>query len=299
MGVCVLRLGHRPARDKRITTHVALDARALGAKGIYVSTKDVELEESVRDVADRFGGDFEIQTGVKWQRRSEGFKGVKVHLTMYGVHIDDAMPRITRAIARAMLVVVGAEKVPPEVYQAGGLQRRRGESAALRSGRTGDIPGPADRRERVAQRTSTARSRCCPARGGRGLSSAMIPLREECIDILREEGCKSSIIEHVCTVHSIAMEMARRSGADLELVSGRGAAARRRPIADAGPIPRLRRGRGSRSGPEAAGSRWSRSSSDTSPRASRRKRPRQLGLPAGTTCRGRSRRRSSATRTTW
>jgi len=50
------------------------------------------------------------------------------------------------------------------------------------------------------------------------LSSA-IPTDEECIQILREEGCKRSIIEHVCTVHSIAMEMARRSGADLELVS--------------------------------------------------------------------------------
>ncbi|MDD1771077.1 MAG: HDIG domain-containing protein [Methanomassiliicoccales archaeon] len=46
-----------------------------------------------------------------------------------------------------------------------------------------------------------------------------IPNEEECIRILREEGCKRSIIEHVCTVHSIAMEMARRSGADLELVS--------------------------------------------------------------------------------
>ncbi|MGD1060070.1 MAG: HDIG domain-containing metalloprotein [Methanomassiliicoccales archaeon] len=50
------------------------------------------------------------------------------------------------------------------------------------------------------------------------MSSAM-PSDRECIQILREEGCKRSIIEHVCTVHSIAMEMAMRSGADLELVS--------------------------------------------------------------------------------
>jgi uncharacterized protein (TIGR00295 family) len=50
------------------------------------------------------------------------------------------------------------------------------------------------------------------------LSRAM-PSEEECIRILEEEGCKRSIIEHVCTVHAIALEIARRSGADLELVS--------------------------------------------------------------------------------
>ncbi|MDD1771076.1 MAG: tRNA (cytidine(56)-2'-O)-methyltransferase [Methanomassiliicoccales archaeon] len=115
--VLVLRLGHRPARDKRITTHVALTSRAFGAKGIYVSTKDAELEESVRDVVDRFGGDFEITTGVKWLPLLRGFKGVRVHLTMYGVHIDDALPKILELSDEPMLIVVGAEKVPPEVYQ--------------------------------------------------------------------------------------------------------------------------------------------------------------------------------------
>jgi tRNA (cytidine56-2'-O)-methyltransferase len=117
MDIYVLRLGHRPSRDKRITTHVALTARALGAKGIYVSTKDPELEASVRDVAERFGGDFEIRTGVRWRTFLKDFEGTKVHLTMYGVHVDDAIPRIQREMREKVLVVVGAEKVPPEVYQ--------------------------------------------------------------------------------------------------------------------------------------------------------------------------------------
>ena len=43
--IYILRLGHRPERDKRITTHVALTARAFGAKGIFVSTKDEVLEK--------------------------------------------------------------------------------------------------------------------------------------------------------------------------------------------------------------------------------------------------------------
>ena len=34
--VYVLRIGHRPGRDKRITTHVALVARAFGANGFIL-----------------------------------------------------------------------------------------------------------------------------------------------------------------------------------------------------------------------------------------------------------------------
>jgi tRNA (cytidine56-2'-O)-methyltransferase len=112
--VWVLRLGHRPARDKRVTTHVALAARALGAKGIVISTKDPELEKVVRSVVERFGGDFEILTGVRWREFVKQFDGDVVHLTMYGLHIDDALERIS---SEKVLVVVGAEKVPPEVYQ--------------------------------------------------------------------------------------------------------------------------------------------------------------------------------------
>jgi uncharacterized protein (TIGR00295 family) len=46
-----------------------------------------------------------------------------------------------------------------------------------------------------------------------------MPSEPECIDILLEEGCKRNVIEHVCTVRSIAMEMARLSSANLELVA--------------------------------------------------------------------------------
>lgn len=116
--IFVLRLGHRPERDKRVTTHVALTARAFGAQGIYVSTRDEELERSVRSVVKRFGGDFSITTGVRWKDLLRNFEGTKVHLTMYGTHIDDALPRVLNAMTEKMLIVVGAEKVPPEVYQA-------------------------------------------------------------------------------------------------------------------------------------------------------------------------------------
>lgn len=49
------------------------------------------------------------------------------------------------------------------------------------------------------------------------MSNAM-PDEKECIRVLQEEGCRPNIIQHVCTVRLIAVEMARRSGADHALV---------------------------------------------------------------------------------
>jgi tRNA (cytidine56-2'-O)-methyltransferase len=111
--VTVLRLGHRPARDKRVTTHVCLVARAFGASRILVDTKDSGLERVVRGVVRSFGGTFDVETGVSWRRVLKDWAGPIVHLTMYGEPLEDALPRIPPA---DLLVVVGAEKVPGEVY---------------------------------------------------------------------------------------------------------------------------------------------------------------------------------------
>ncbi len=112
--ITVLRLGHRPQRDKRITTHVCLVARAFGADRVIVTTRDEKIEKTVRDIVERFGGDFEIITGVPWKKAIREFNGVKVHLTMYGLPVDEVIDRIPRD--RDIMVIVGAEKVPREVY---------------------------------------------------------------------------------------------------------------------------------------------------------------------------------------
>jgi len=111
--ITVLRLGHRPARDKRVTTHVALTARVFGADAVLVSTRDPGLERTVRGVVRRFGGSFRIETGVPWRGLLRDWKGPRVHLTMYGLPIDDVLPRIPRD---DLLIVVAAEKVPRDVY---------------------------------------------------------------------------------------------------------------------------------------------------------------------------------------
>lgn len=119
MRIFVLRIGHRIPRDSRVTTHVCLTARALGANGVYISdVRDRELVETIRSVSSRFGGDFHVESGRAWRSTINEWKrggGKVVHLTAYGV----PLPRIIRAIRRSegdMLVVVGAEKVPGELY---------------------------------------------------------------------------------------------------------------------------------------------------------------------------------------
>lgn len=113
----VLRLGHRPSRDQRVTTHVALTARALGADAVWVSTEDESLEKTISGVVERFGGKFKIKTGVNWRNAIKAWKGEVVHLTMYGESLSKALPTIK---SKDLMIVVGAEKVPREVYDIAG-----------------------------------------------------------------------------------------------------------------------------------------------------------------------------------
>ncbi len=119
--VVVLRWGHRPQRDVRLTTHVALTARALGAAGFVLSDViDAHIEETVLKIVSRWGGDFFFEMGTKWKniiRDWRGSGGVVVHLTAYGenVQTSDVLKRI-RNTGKKVLIVVGSQKVPSEFY---------------------------------------------------------------------------------------------------------------------------------------------------------------------------------------
>ena len=114
--VTVLRLGHRPSRDKRISTHLLLAARAFGASSaVYTGVKDPGLEESVSEVARDWGGVFPVEYSRGYRDVIRGWKGKVVHLTMYGLPVQDVIAEI-RADPEPKLVVVGGAKVPGEVY---------------------------------------------------------------------------------------------------------------------------------------------------------------------------------------
>jgi len=115
--VAILRIGHRPERDQRVTTHVALTGRALGASGMFLATSDKGVVQSVLDVADRWGGNFFCKDDVRWRGCIKDWKangGKVVHLTMYGINLPDIIGEIQND--DKILVVVGAEKVPGEMY---------------------------------------------------------------------------------------------------------------------------------------------------------------------------------------
>lgn len=113
----ILRIGHRPERDQRVTTHVGLTARALGARGMYLAASDKGVVESIEDVAERWGGEFFCQDNVKWRSCIKEWKangGVVVHLTMYGLNLPDVIGEIRPH--KKVLIIVGAEKVPGDIY---------------------------------------------------------------------------------------------------------------------------------------------------------------------------------------
>jgi len=116
--VCVLRLGHRTGRDQRITTHVFLAARALGAdEGVLCGDEDESVLSGIRKVAAVWGGKFEIHYEPNWRkfvlaRKKEGWK--IAHLTMYG---EDFARGAKELAGENTVVIVGAGKVPREAYE--------------------------------------------------------------------------------------------------------------------------------------------------------------------------------------
>jgi tRNA (cytidine56-2'-O)-methyltransferase len=115
----VLRLGHRAGRDPRLTTHLALAARAFGARRMWLHPPDPALAERIRSVSERWGGNFQIDGCEEWKRSVREFDGTTVHLTMYGLPLERVVERL-RHKAR-ILVVVGGAKVPSELYSMAGL----------------------------------------------------------------------------------------------------------------------------------------------------------------------------------
>lgn len=118
MTIEVLRIGQRVVRDDRVTTHVALVSRAFGASKIFMNEINPEIKETLDRVNKSWGSDFEIEYIENWRAllKSKKKDGVKiVHLTMYGQNINSIQKKIGQE--DHILIVVGAEKVPRDVYE--------------------------------------------------------------------------------------------------------------------------------------------------------------------------------------
>lgn len=115
--VAVLRLGHRPERDKRTSTHIGLVARAFGAEELIFAGRGIKhVKKSLEEVNEKWGGSLTIQNTESWQKEIHDWQnsgGIVVHLTMYGLPINEKIPEIQ---GNDVLVVIGASKVPGEVF---------------------------------------------------------------------------------------------------------------------------------------------------------------------------------------
>jgi len=113
----ILRLNHRKKRDKRITTHCALVARAFGAdKFVYTGDEDKAFEKGVKAVVGQWGGNF----SVKYKKNAKKFlkeqnKKTIVNLTMYGLPIQNEINKIRKN--KGLTIIIGGAKVPMDFYR--------------------------------------------------------------------------------------------------------------------------------------------------------------------------------------
>lgn len=118
MVIEVIRIGQRLVRDDRVTTHVALVSRAFGAEKIFMTEVNPEIKDTLTKINKTWGGNFTVEFIDKWKpivkkKKEEKFK--IIHLTMYGESINKVQEQLQKE--KNLLVVVGAEKVPREIYE--------------------------------------------------------------------------------------------------------------------------------------------------------------------------------------
>ena len=119
----VLRLGHRLGRDPRITTHLALVSRAMGASNfVLAGDEDEKLFSNIHSVNERFGHGLSCRYEKSPMRMlreiansEEESKPIIIHLTMYGEPFKQVIPNIPKD--KPVLVVVGGAKVPGELFK--------------------------------------------------------------------------------------------------------------------------------------------------------------------------------------
>lgn len=115
--ITILRLDHRTVRDQRITSHVALTSRALGANSfVYSGEKDQNMEDSIIDVSERWGGDFSVSYNSKVKSIIAKWDGIKIHLTMYGEPHTETIASLIKYPNENILIIVGGSKVPRYIY---------------------------------------------------------------------------------------------------------------------------------------------------------------------------------------
>jgi len=220
--VTVYRMGHRPERDKRISTHVALAARAFGACGIIIDNRDDRLEKTVDRVTVQFGGDFRIDTGIPLRKVLSGSNGTVVHLTMYGMDLEQGISEIPPA--EDLLVIVGSQKVPREVYDEAHLNISVSNQPHSEVSALALFLDRLFRGDQLKRSFTGGEVRITPSNTGKAVLDAgceqdgkalslyeipwsAVPDEKECMELLRAAGCSTRVLAHSKAVHELGMEL--------------------------------------------------------------------------------------------
>lgn len=207
--ITVLRFGHRPDRDKRITTHVALTARAFGADSIIISTPDEKLQSNVESVVRRFGGPFRIETGTPWRKVMTEFDGQIVHLTMYGETVETGLEKLDPDTD--VLVVVGSTKVPREIYERADINIGVGNQPHSEVAALAVFLDRLTKGEGLKREFTDYEMKVLPDPQGKTVvQGEWIPEREECLDLLEELGVEQDVIEHILAVTDLSVKVGQR-----------------------------------------------------------------------------------------
>ncbi len=206
--ITVLRIGHRPERDKRITTHVALVSRAFGADKIIVDRIDEKLRKTIDNVTKKFGGNFEIEFGNPMQQIKR-FKGAKVHLTMYGIPLEERIDEIRKF--DDIMVIVGSEKVPRPIYEMADF------NIAVKNQPHSEVSALSIFLEKLG-REKKLRGELKIIPEERGKKVLRIPGREECLALLDKYGADERLKRHSIMVSKVALTTGRGCDCDDRLL---------------------------------------------------------------------------------
>lgn len=213
----VLRLGHRPGRDKRMTTHVGLTARALGLKKMYMDNLDPDIKSTVEDVGDRFGGNFEVIEKENWKNQIKKWEGTTIHLTMYGDDINDFFEDVNERKIDNPLIIVGSKKVPKKVYDLVDFNVSVGNQPHS------EVAALAVFLDRLNQKSLPefpgGELDVIPdTEGKRVVNTTDVPEINTCFEFCREKGMDNGLFSHVFSVLDRALYLREKNGGNLKLI---------------------------------------------------------------------------------
>ncbi len=176
---------------------------------------DIGLKDTIQDVSERFGGRFSVEERKDWKRLIEEWDGDSIHLTMYGTKIDDFFSE--RDEVEEPLVIVGAEKVPREVYELADHNVSVGDQPHSEVAALAVFMDRYNKREIPGFSSGTMN--ILPSDGEkRVIDRSKVPSTDECFRFAREQGMDDDLMAHTMEVMDRALHLQNEHGGDLDLI---------------------------------------------------------------------------------